>query len=69
LRTWAPDLGLAGSRILTKAATEGGGSMATQLDLTCLRLRSVAQHETHITVADRLPDDSSDTLAARDPRH
>jgi hypothetical protein len=41
LRTWAPDLGLAGSRILTKAATKGGGDVATHIPSPRFVLRPV----------------------------
>jgi hypothetical protein len=43
--------------------------MATQFDLSPLALRSVAARETLMTVADRLPDDISDTVAEQDMHH
>jgi hypothetical protein len=45
LRTWAPDLGLAGSRILTKAANKGGGAMATHVPSPRFALRPVLDRE------------------------
>jgi hypothetical protein len=45
LRTWAPDFGLAGSRILTKAAIKGGGAMATQAPSPRFALRPVLDRE------------------------